>query len=210
MHRLFALALAGAALLWAPPLPAQQPPTFATTKVEGTDNVYIFRYLNHQAMFVVTSAGVIATDPIGYVRREAPTVYLQEIRKVTDKPVKYLIYSHHHYDHIAGGKPFKDAGAIIVAHKRAKERLAQIKDPFTVLPDEVFERKRTIVLGDTTLELIYLGLNHSEYWLTESPSPIGRDSIPGGHAGDTADAERIAADVVAQLKQRGALRLLAA
>jgi glyoxylase-like metal-dependent hydrolase (beta-lactamase superfamily II) len=162
MHRLFALALAGAALLWAPPLPAQQPPTFATTKVEGTDNVYIFRYLNHQAMFVVTSAGVIATDPIGYVRREAPTVYLQEIRKVTDKPVKYLIYSHHHYDHIAGGKPFKDAGAIIVAHKRAKERLAQIKDPFTVLPDEVFERKRTIVLGDTTLELIYLGLNHSD------------------------------------------------
>ena len=48
--------------------PAQQPaaPPFATTKVEGTDNVYVFRYGNHQAMFVVTSAGVIATDPIGY------------------------------------------------------------------------------------------------------------------------------------------------
>jgi len=36
-----------------------------------------------------------------------------------------------------------------------------------------------------------LGLNHSEYWLTDSPSPIGRDSIPGGYVGDTADAERI-------------------
>ena len=36
-----------------------------------------------------------------------------------------------------------------------------------------------------------LGLNHSEYWLTDSSSPIGRDSIPGGYAGDTADAERI-------------------
>jgi hypothetical protein len=32
--------------------PAQQP-MFATTKVDGTDNVYIFRYQNHQAMFVV-------------------------------------------------------------------------------------------------------------------------------------------------------------
>ena len=32
----------------------QQAPTFATTKVEGTDNVYIFRYQGHQAMFVVT------------------------------------------------------------------------------------------------------------------------------------------------------------
>ena len=36
-----------------------------------------------------------------------------------------------------------------------------------------------------------LGLNHSEYWLTDSPSPIGPDSNPGGYAGDIADAERI-------------------
>ena len=35
--------------------PAQQP-MFATTKVDGTDNVYIFRYQGHQAMFVVTPA----------------------------------------------------------------------------------------------------------------------------------------------------------
>ena len=40
----------------------QQPP-FATTRVEGTENVYVFRYGNGQAMFVVTSAGVIATRP---------------------------------------------------------------------------------------------------------------------------------------------------
>lgn len=36
-----------------------------------------------------------------------------------------------------------------------------------------------------------LGLNHSEYWLTDSPSPIGEDSKPGGYADDAADAERI-------------------
>ena len=52
---------------------AQQPaqPPFATTKVDGTNNVYIFRNGGHQSMFVVTSAGVIATDPIGYGRRRA-------------------------------------------------------------------------------------------------------------------------------------------
>src|SRR5262245_18486081 len=90
--------------------PAKQPP-FATTKVEGTDNVYIFRYGNSQAMFVVTSAGVIATDPIGYGRPQAVTTYSDEIKKVTIQPVRYVIYSHNHFDHIAGGKPFKDAGA---------------------------------------------------------------------------------------------------
>ena len=131
----------------------EKPPPFATTKVEGTDNVYIFRYGNHQAMFVVTRDGVIATDPIGYGRPQAVTTYVDEIKKVTDKPIRYLIYSHHHYDHIAGGKPFKDAGAKIIAHKRAKERLAVLKDPATPLPDETMDKKRTLNLGGTTLEL---------------------------------------------------------
>jgi glyoxylase-like metal-dependent hydrolase (beta-lactamase superfamily II) len=143
---------------------AQQaaPPPFATTKVDGTDNVYVFRYGNAQSMFVVTSAGVIATDPIGYGRPQAVVTYVDEIKKVSSQPIKYVIYSHHHFDHIAGGKPFKDAGATFVAHKRARERLVALKDPHTVLPDETVDGARTITLGDTTLELTYIGLNHSD------------------------------------------------
>ncbi len=109
----------------APPAAAPQPPLFATTKVEGTDNVYIFRYQGHQSMFVVTKAGVIATDPIGLRRPQAVTTYLDEIKKVSNgQPVKYLIYSHPHFDHITGGKPFKAAGAKIVAHR---DTVAQLK-----------------------------------------------------------------------------------
>ena len=140
----------------------QQQPPFATTKVDGTDNVYIFRYGGGQAMFIVTSAGVIATDPIGYGRPQAVTTYLDEIKKITNQPIRYVIYSHHHFDHIAGGKPFKDAGATFISHRRAKERLAVLKDPHTVLPDETFDDKRTIRLGNTTLDLTYMGLNHSD------------------------------------------------
>src|ERR1700704_284754 len=124
---------------------AQQPqrPQIETTKVEGTDNVYIFRNGNHQSMFIVTKDGVIATDPIAYGRPTGGQDYVAEIKKVTDKPIKYLIYSHHHYDHIQGGKAFKD--------------------PNTPLPDEVVsDSGRTIQLGDTTLELKFLGLNHSD------------------------------------------------
>jgi len=139
-----------------------QRPMFQTTKVEGTENVYVFRYGNHQSMFVVTRDGVIATDPIAYGRPQAAVTYIDEIKKVSDKPIKYLIYSHHHFDHIAGGKPFKDAGAKIIAHKRAKERLEAIQDPHTPLPDETFEKRRTLKLGGTVLELSYHGLNHSD------------------------------------------------
>ena len=165
-----ALVAAGPAFAQAPPAAPPAPPPAAapsrpqieTTKVDGTDNVYIFRNGGHQSMFIVTKAGVIATDPIAYGRPTGGQSYVDEIKKVTSQPIKYLIYSHHHFDHIAGGKAFKDAGATIVAHKRAKERLVQIKDPHTILPDETFDNKKTINLGGTTLELIYLGLNHSD------------------------------------------------
>jgi glyoxylase-like metal-dependent hydrolase (beta-lactamase superfamily II) len=130
-------------------------------QVEGTENVYVFRYQNHQAMFVVTPAGVIATDPISYGRPQAAKTYLEEIGKITKAPVKYLIYSHHHYDHIAGGKPFKDAGAIVVAHRRAKERLTVLRSRRRD-SDEVVDGKRTIKLGGTTLELVDTGRNHSD------------------------------------------------
>jgi len=144
------------------PAPAPAPPLFATTKVEGTDNVYIFRYQGHQAMFIVTPAGVIATDPIGRYRPQAVTTYIDEIRKITSAPIRYVVYSHHHYDHIAGGKPFKDAGATFVAHKRAKERLVELNFPDITIPDETVDDKRVIELGGTTLELIHVGRNHSD------------------------------------------------
>jgi glyoxylase-like metal-dependent hydrolase (beta-lactamase superfamily II) len=100
---------------------------------------------------------------VAYGRPSGGQAYLDEIRKITDKPIRYVIYSHHHFDHIAGGKAFKEAGATFVAHRRAKERLEMLKDPFTVLPDEaVGDEGRRITLGGTTVELSYHGLNHSD------------------------------------------------
>src|SRR5262245_65553833 len=113
---------------------ALQTTPFATTQVEGTDNVYIFRYGNHQAMFVVTPAGVIATDPIGLARPQAVETYVAEIRKITQAPIRYLIYSHHHCGHIAGGKPLKDAGATVVSLRRTKARLVAQNNTSAVTP----------------------------------------------------------------------------
>jgi glyoxylase-like metal-dependent hydrolase (beta-lactamase superfamily II) len=146
---------------------AQQPAAatpYAVTKVDGTENVYIFRYVGHQSMFVVTPAGVIVTDPIGE-RRPAAKAYIEEIRKIAKAPIKYVIYSHDHYDHIAGGQPFKDLGATFIAHRNAKKRLAALKPADVVIPDEVVDDKRVIKLGGTVLELDYVGRNHSDSML---------------------------------------------
>ena len=141
---------------------AQSPPPFMTIKVDGTDNVYIFRYQGYQSMFVVTPAGVIATDPAGLRRPQAVKTYIEEIQKITKAPIKYVIYSHSHFDHSAGGKPFKDLGATFIAHKNAKARIVATKNPDVVVPDQTVDRQKVIKLGGTTLELTYVGKNHSD------------------------------------------------
>ena len=164
MSRLTTALLAGVLAVAALPACAQAPtpPLFSTTKVEGTDGVYIFRYQGHQAMFVVTPDGVIATDPIGE-RRPAAAAYIGEIRKITQAPIKYVVYSHSHFDHIAGGKPFKDLGAVFVAHRNTKRLLEARKNPDIVVPDLVVDDTGgKIELGGTTLELLYLGKNHGD------------------------------------------------
>jgi len=201
------LALAGFTAQAQAPAPAR--PAIQTTQVPGTSNVYVFRNGNHQAMFVVTPDGVIATDPVAYGRPTGGKAYVDEIRKVTDKPIKYLIYSHHHYDHIAGGQAFKDAGAIVVAHKKAKERLDKLADPHTVPVDEVVgDEGRVIRLGGTILELSYKGLNHSDTTLVMrlpqervlfvvDSIPVG--TVPGRGMIDfhPLEAEKFIADVIA-------------
>lgn len=166
MVRLVLRALAAAALALSSVPMAQTPAAspYATTKV--ADNVYVFRAGGYQSMFVVTPEGVIVTDPNGLVDPKAPAAYLEEIRKITQAPVKYVIYSHHHYDHSAGAKVFKDQGAIVVAHRNAHKRLAALQSPDVVLPDMIVEDAgSTILLGGMRIDLLWVGNNHSDNML---------------------------------------------
>jgi hypothetical protein len=86
MKLLNAIVIVAASIVGAGAATAQNAPPVSTKKVEGTDNVYIFRYGGHQSMFVVMSQGVIATDPISYLRPAKP--YIDAIKAVTDKPIK--------------------------------------------------------------------------------------------------------------------------
>ena len=129
-------------------------PQFDLTKV--TDHVYSFRSGIHRAMVVVTSDGVIVTDPINSA---AAKNMMDEIRKVTDKPVKFVIYSHNHWDHIAGARIFKDQGAKIIQHALAAQHTRP--NPDVVPADETFkDDKHVVTLGDQTIELIYVGPSH--------------------------------------------------
>ena len=90
-----------------------QTPTVSVDEL--ADGVYLFTYNVHRSLFVVTDEGVLATDPQS---PEAAARYVEEIRKITAAPIKYLVYSHHHADHVSGGDVFP-AETEVIAHRAA-------------------------------------------------------------------------------------------
>lgn len=131
------------------------PVTREITKLAG--EVYRFRNAGHYSVFAVTPAGIIATDPIN---KDAAEWLKAELKTRFNQPVRYLVYSHDHRDHIAGGEVFADT-AIVVAHVNAMVPIVGEKRP-TAVPNLTFTDKMTIELGGTVVELIYAGRNHSD------------------------------------------------
>lgn len=147
------------------------------------------------AGFVVTSDGVAVFDALG-----TPSLgwaLLQEIKKATDKPVRYVIASHYHADHIYGLQAFKDhTQALIIAQEqagdykvneetsdeRAEQRLDQRRGALfpwvdentrVVPPDITFKERMTITLGDRRLTLLFAGPAHSSSDMMMMVEPDG-------------------------------------
>ena len=145
-------------LLAQAPGTSAQPSTPDNEITKLADDVYLFRHKFHQSIFVTTPKGVIATDPIS---ADAATWLKTEITKLTDQPVRYVIYSHNHNDHITGGNVFAGS-ATFVSHAAAREKILQAADPTTPVPDVTFSDRMSIDLGGKHVELIYSGKNHSD------------------------------------------------
>lgn len=110
------------------------------------------------SMFIVTSDGVIAIESVDSGHA---TAMVEAIEKVTNQPIKYLLHSHNHWDHASGGQVFKDAGATTIAHVEAYEWMKANTGRDMAIPDESWGGSRkNITLGETTVELHYLGMNH--------------------------------------------------
>jgi len=106
------------------------------------------------AGFIIGDDAVLVVD--SFFHPNTARALLSEIRKITPKPIRYVVNTHYHLDHVAGDQVFKDAGAIIVAHRNVRawirpenlrmfgnaQRIAQLP-----LPDLVTESPITIWLG---------------------------------------------------------------
>ncbi|MGI9308152.1 MAG: MBL fold metallo-hydrolase, partial [Gammaproteobacteria bacterium] len=145
------------------------PPGITASETEQlAENLYAFRWGPYRSIFLVTDAGVIATDPIS---TEGAKHYRAAIAEVTDQPVKYVVYSHAHWDHASGGKIFKDEGAEFVAQERCVSNMAESPNPDIVPPDITFEDAYSVELGKHSLDLYYFGPSHGTCLIVMIPRP---------------------------------------
>ena len=118
------------------------------TNVKG--DVYRFQNNFHVNVFVITDNSVIVTDPID---ADATDWLLSEIRKITDKPISHLIYSHSHGDHASGGLAFGEVPNVIM-QENAPDDVDGVEATIR------FERSMQFSQGGKTIELTYLGPGH--------------------------------------------------
>jgi glyoxylase-like metal-dependent hydrolase (beta-lactamase superfamily II) len=154
----FATALAALFLLPAPTF-AQAPPTapdappFALKQIgPGVYAAIGGPRAGSNAGFVVGDDGVLVIDTFFYP--EAAKALLEQIRQITPKPVRYVINTHYHVDHVAGDAVFKAAGATIIAHRNVpgwihSENLHLLGNDLT---PELKQRVETLIPPDRTID----------------------------------------------------------
>jgi cyclase len=103
----------------------------APQKIEVAKGVYLFVSkpygdvgLDGNSVAIVSNDGVLVFDSNG--TPAASAAVLAEIRRLTDKPVKYVVNSHWHWDHWYGTETYTHAfpGVQVVAHEKTRAMMA--------------------------------------------------------------------------------------
>ena len=117
----------------------------------------------------VTNQGLIVVDtknppnPPTAAESDNYNRVMEEIRSVTNQPVKYVINTQHHPDHVGNNQKFIDAGAQVVALEALKTWMEN--DPRTKdipgRPTVTFAKDYTLKLGDAEVRLYSFGRGHT-------------------------------------------------
>ena len=131
----------------------------ARSMTELAPGLYSYGAFGERGIVVITDEGVTVTDPTSPEHAAAMRAAISEI---TDQPVKYVVYSHEHWDHTLGGQIFKDEGAVFVSHENCVPFFERRPHPELVMPDQTVKGGERIELGGRALKLMYFGLNHGD------------------------------------------------
>jgi glyoxylase-like metal-dependent hydrolase (beta-lactamase superfamily II) len=130
------------------------------------------------AGFVVTTEGVVVIDALASPRQAEQLV--STIRQVTDRPIAWLVLTHHHPDHHFGAVVLRKAGARVIAHPDKRVLASEggqdalVADwvrvvgldamrgfEFADTPDRPVTTADTLRLGGKTMVVTHPGAGHS-------------------------------------------------
>src|SRR6266699_5983153 len=124
-------------------------------------NLYWVTDGTYQAAFLTTREGVVLFDApptIGHNLQRA----IDEIAAANgmSNQVTYLVYSHHHADHIGASSLF-GRDVVRVGSAAIKRLLARDNDPTRPVPDVTFDERYTLHVGGERIRLAWQGTNHT-------------------------------------------------
>lgn len=134
------------------------------TITQVTGDLYLAKNDNHYTVFLVTPQGIVLADPIS---RDFSMWLKSEITaRFRNRPVRFVLHSHHHFDHASGAEVWNDS-AEIFAHEsfgaELKKSAAAVPDRYAEvrLPETTYQERRRITLGGVPIEMVHVGPNHS-------------------------------------------------
>jgi glyoxylase-like metal-dependent hydrolase (beta-lactamase superfamily II) len=105
----------------------------------------------------VTSEGLIVVDD---KYPEMVSDVITQVKTVSTLPVRYLLNSHHHGDHVSGNENARRAlGVDIIGHQNIRANFLRIKQPGE--PNITFANRAAVYLGGVEVELLWLGRGHT-------------------------------------------------
>jgi cyclase len=120
------------------------------------DDLYILIGRGCNVAVLTTEEGVILVDD---KRERYVDEILAKVGKITDKPIRYVISTHRHGDHV-GGNPRLMATAEIVAHENTRAGMVKASQPG--LPRLVFTESMTVFLGGKEVRVRHYGRGHTD------------------------------------------------
>lgn len=155
--------LAGAGLLMQQQVLASffYTPAFAIKMLRK--NVGVFTERGGTIGFVLTTEGIIAIDS---QFPDTAKNFIAEAQKLSSKPFKYLLNTHHHGDHSGGNIAFKGLAEHVAAHQNSaanQKRVAEAQNKLDtqLLPDITFDKELKLKMGKEKLKAYYFGPGHT-------------------------------------------------
>ena len=155
---------------------AQSVPGYSITHISG--GVYRAMNNNHGTVFLVTPEGIVLADP---VNTDFAIWLKREFDQRFGVPVRYVVYSHYHWDHASGGDVFAET-ARYVGHANMLPHLA-MPPAFTTLSQVVGQYAPVAALdanGNGVIEESEVGEDFRRYPGSEKSQFIGFDANQDG------------------------------